>query len=420
LSGVDNLANILNGYKILTLTYREVPTHQLEQLVLANDLQGELFGRLELIKKNLGLNEIFYLHTCNRILYFFHSDSNLDINLKLRFFRHINPSLTQEQFQYLVEKVKFFEGERAITHLFEVAGSIDSMVVGEREILRQLRTAYEECALQGTTGDYIRLAMQQAVRTAKKIYNDTRIGEKPISIVSLSIKALLERNPLPSDRILLLGAGQTMNLVCKFLRKHGLNNVSIANRTLAKAENLMNGFTGSAFSLDQLSEYKKGFDVLITCTGHNSSWVNGPIYHALLQEESDHKIVIDLAVPNNLNREVIQGYNMDYIEVEDLRKIAQENLAFRAQEVDNAREILQLQYEEFKISLHQRKIERAMKDIPSQIKAIKSKAIQEVFKKDLENLDEQSLTLVHRMMDYMEKKCISIPMKAAKKAATNS
>ena len=413
---MDTAIDIINGYKILTLTHREVPTHQLEELVLANDLEGELFGRLELIKKNLGLSEIFYLHTCNRILYFFHTDQELSLNFQLRFFRHINPSLTEEQFHFLVEKVKFYEGEKAMTHLFEVAGSIDSMVVGEREILRQLRTAYEECALQGTTGDYIRLAMQQAVRTAKKIYNDTRIGEKPISIVSLSIKALLERHPKKNDRILLLGAGQTMNLVCKFLRKHQFHNVSIANRTKAKAENLMSGFQGKAIALDNLSDYKEGFDIIITCTGHSSAWINGSLYNGLLQEETDHKIVIDLAVPNNFKPEVVQGYNMDYIQVEDLRKIAKANLAFRAQEVDEARHILKIQYDEFLEVIKQRKIERAMKDVPSKIKAIKTKALEEVFKKDLEQLDDHSLSVIYKMMDYMEKKCISVPMMAAKKA----
>jgi len=416
---VDSRKNILQGYKILTLTFREVPTHQLEELVLSNDLEGELFSRLELLKKNLGLEEIFYLHTCNRVLFFFFGNQEPDINFQLRFFRQINPALSEDQFNFLADKVKLLEGRQAINHLFEIAASVDSMVVGEREILRQLRTAYEECALQGTTGDYIRLAMQQAVRTAKNIYNNTKIGEKPISIVSLSIKALLERHPKPTDKILLIGAGQTMNLVCKFLRKHGLTNVSIANRTLAKANKLMSGFTGSAMTLEDLASYQEGFDVVFTCTGHSSSWINGEFYTQLINGATDRKIVVDLAVPTNLKPEVSQGFNMDYIQVEDLRKIARANMAFREKEVTSARVIIKTQFEEFKHNLEQRKIEKALKTIPAQVKAVKEKAIEEVFCKELQALDQNSRDLVHRMMDYMEKKCVSIPMKTAKKAITN-
>ncbi len=413
---MDNRLDILQGYKILTLTFREVPTHRLEELVLSNDLEGELFGRLELMKKHLGLDEIFYLHTCNRVLFFFYGNQEPDINFQLRFFRQINPALTEDQFNFLADKVKLLEGEQAIHHLFEIAASVDSMVVGEREILRQLRTAYEECALQGTTGDYIRLAMQQAVRSAKNIYNNTRIGEKPISIVSLSIKALLERNPKATDKILLIGAGQTMNLVCKFLRKHNLKNVSIANRTLDKARKLMNGFSGSAMNLEDLENYKEGFDVVFACTGHSSSWINGELYSKILKGDTDRKTVVDLAVPTNFKPEVSQGFNMDYIQVEDLRKIARANMAFREKEVTAAKAILKTQFDTFKDTLEQRQIEKALKTIPAQVKAVKEKAMEEVFKKDLENLDENSLALVHRMMDYMEKKCVAIPMKTAKKA----
>ena len=413
---MDHLNSILQGYKILTLTFREVPTHRLEELVLSNDLEGELFSRLELLKKNLDLDEIFYLHTCNRVLFFFYGSQEQDINFQLRFFRQINPALNEEQFNFLADKVKLLEGRDAINHLFEIAASVDSMVVGEREILRQLRTAYEECALQGTTGDYIRLAMQQAVRSAKNIYNNTRIGEKPISIVSLSIKALLERHPKPTDKILLIGAGQTMNLVCKFLRKHNLTNVSIANRTFDKAKKLLNGFSGRAMSLENLESYNEGFDVIFTCTGHSSSWINGALYSKLLHGDSARKIVVDLAVPTNFKSEVSQGFNMDYIQVEDLRKIARANMAFREKEVSAARTILATELETFKETLEQRKIEKALKTIPGQVKAVKEKAIEEVFKKDLEDLDQKSLALVHRMMDYMEKKCVAIPMKTAKKA----
>lgn len=400
---------------MLTLTFREVATHELGLLHVPSSDEGDTADRLHQLKSALDIKELFYLTTCNRVLFFYYSNAEADTKFLLKFFKQINPELTEAQFSTLADKVRVLEGEQALNHLFEIAASIDSMVVGEREILRQLRTAYEACAAQGLCGDYIRLAIQEAVRTAKDIYHQTRIGEKPVSIVSLSIKALLERQPDRQQRVVLLGAGQTMHLVAKFLRKHKFNNVTVFNRSLDKATAIANSFGGKAYTLDQIAEYKDGFDLLITCTGHTSSWIDQGIYKQLLSGDPAKKIVVDLAVPTNLQPALRDAFDIDYIQVNDLRKIAKQNIAFREKEVESARQIIVAHEQTFKMTLAERKMEKALKDIPTQIKDIKSKAINEVFKKDLEALDANSLELISKMMDYMEKKCISIPMKAAKK-----
>ena len=403
------------GYQVLTLTHREVPTHQLEHLMVSADEPAAVYDHLHRIKTNMGLDELYYLNTCNRVLYFCYTDQEPDTRFLLRFLREVQPSIDAALCQQLAEKLRSHQGEAALRHLFQVAASIDSMVVGEREILRQLRAAYEQGAAQGLSGDFIRLAIQEAVRTAKQVYHETRIGEKPVSIVSLAIQALLDRHPDRSRRIVLLGAGQTMQLVAKFLRKHRFENITVFNRSLDKAMQVAEDLNAKAYPLDRLSEYGKGFDILITCTGHTSSWIDTNIYGSLLSGEQDQKIVVDLAVPTNVRANVPAQYAMDYIQVDDLRKIAKQNLTFREQEVEHARHIITDHEAAFKGLLAERYLEKALQEIPTQIKDIKSKAVNEVFRKELEHLDADSLALINRMMDYMEKKCIAIPMKAAKK-----
>ena len=151
---------------------------------------------------------------------------------------------------------------------------MNSLVIGEREILRQLREAYDQSVAWKLTGDDIRLAMRAAVETAKAVYSNTRIGEKPVSVVSLAIQKLLAAKTPKEARILLIGAGQTNKLVTKFLHKHSFSNVVVFNRTLEKAEGLANMVDGKAYTLDHLQEYQGGFDCMIVCTGATKALVD--------------------------------------------------------------------------------------------------------------------------------------------------
>ena len=125
-------------------------------------------------------------------------------------------------------------------------------------------------------------------------------------------------------------------------------------------------------------------------------------------------MIIDLAVPNNISVEVASLKQVHYIEVESLRQMANENMAFREAEVSKAKEIILQNSEKFRKLFKQRKIEKAFSTLPEEIRAIKEKAMTEVFKKDLADLDEPTRELIEKMLTYMEKKCVGVPMKAAK------
>ena len=291
------------------------------------------------------------------------------------------------------------------------------MVVGEREILRQLREAFVLSQNWGLTGDHSRLAMKFAVEAAKELYDQTRIGEKPISVVSLAIQKLLKADLSKDARILLVGAGQTNTLVAKFLVKHNFTNVVVFNRTVERAESLANLLKGKSDSLANLNQYEEGFDAMIVCTGANEAIITSPLYAQLLKEDSNKKLLIDLAIPNNISNEVVNGFNVQYIEIEDLRNLAKENLSFREKEVIKGRELLQRQIEDYYSHFQHRQIEKAMHKVPTEIKAVRAHALNNVFKKELDTVDDQTRDLIERMMQYMERRCISIPMVAAKSTA---
>jgi len=344
-------------------------------------------------------------------MYFFYTDQEVDNSFISSFFQQVNHSADLPA----LDQVQKYEGREALVHLFEVAASMNSLVVGEREILRQLREAYKKCYDLKLTGDHIRLAMTAAVEGAKEIYARTRIGEKPVSIVSLAIQKLLRHRISRNARILLVGAGQTNTLVVKFLRKHEFKNITIFNRNLDRARQLARIINGRSAALKDLPNYEEGFDVMIVCTGATEALVGSQLYNQLLRGETDTKLLIDLAIPNNIDREVVNEFNVHYIEIEDLRNLAKENLSFRQNEVVKGRKMLKRKIETFSKEHQQRQIVKAMKNVPEEIKAVKSHAINKVFKKDMEGLDEETKELINRMMDYMEKQCIGIPMKAVKR-----
>jgi glutamyl-tRNA reductase len=377
------------------------------------DDPSELQQKLHELKERFQLQELFYLSTCNRVLYFFKSTDQLSATFQYHFFRHINASVTAER---ISESVIAHEGEAALSHLCHVAASVDSMVIGEREILRQLRTSYDQCQQWGLTGDDLRIAMELAVRTAKDVYSNTKIGEKSISIASLAALQLRNSGLSKDARILMIGAGQTNMLISKFLIKYGYTNVDVFNRTLEKATYLATQLGGDAYRLTDLATYDKGFDAIIICTGATKPVLTDELYTQLLQGDTSRKLVIDIAIPNNTDKRIVDEHEVKYIEVESLRHHAKENLAFRKAEVHRATAIVDQHLIEFPQIYQSRQLEKAMKTVPDAIKAVKNMALNDVFKSEVEALDEDSRELLERVISYMEKKCIGIPMRAARKA----
>lgn len=403
------------GFHILTVTHKQTNLNKIGAFVIPNAEGEVLKSFLENLKVQFNLKELTYVPTCNRVIYFLYTHSNVDEVFITDFFQTINPTLNAE---FIGEEVVHYMGYHSLEHLFRVSSSVESLVVGEREILRQLREGYDKSLNWNLTGHNIRLAMDGAVIAAKDVYSNTRIGEKPVSVVSLAIEQLMKCE-LPTDaRILMVGAGQTNNLVTKFLVKYNYSNVTIFNRTIEKAQNIATRLNGTALSLSDLENHEGGFDCMIVCTGATQAIINKDLYQKLLNGETTQKVVIDLAIPNNVEADVVEHFNVNHIEIDGLKLLAKENLAFRQKEVTKVEVLLERHLEEFEITYRQRQITRAMQNVPTEIKAVKEHAMTEVFKKDIESLDENARLLLERMMTYMEKKCIGIPMKAAKSVAS--
>lgn len=397
--------------KVIAFTHKHVDLKDLGNLVICNE---ELESRLINVKNNFDIAELFYIGTCNRVEFVFHGGHVLTNDFVKGFLRGLNFCVPDDQFDQFLDQVTIYEGMDALNHLFRMSCSLESLVVGEKEILAQVRRAYERCRKSGLTGDFMRLMMNSLVKTAKEVYTNTRISRNPVSVVSLAYRKLRDLKFVENPRILLVGAGETNQNISKYLQKHKFSNFVVFNRSLDKAIRLAKDLRGIAYSLDDLRNYKGGFDILITCTGSTEPVITSQIYQSLLNGETSKKIVVDLAIPNDVAEDVIAGFQIHYVEVSGLQAIANKNLQERYNELIHAERIIDCNVAEFIPILKQRKVEIAMRQVPEKVKEIKSFALNTVFASELSALDPCSREVLEKVINYMEKKYISVPMVLAK------
>jgi glutamyl-tRNA reductase len=401
----------LEYLKIIAFTHKQIDLKALGKLVIC---EQTLDDRLRNIQTELGVKEVFYVGTCNRVEFVFTCASEINKEFIHRFLTVLNMGLPEEYMDQFIANVSVYEQVEAFNHLLRTSCSLESLVVGEKEILAQLRKAYEACRVAGFTGDYMRMIMNRVVKTAKEVYTHTNISKNPVSIVSLAYRKLRDLKMCANSRLLIIGAGETNKNIAQYLKKHKYSNFSIFNRTPENAEHLAKELNGIAYPLTELENFSGGFDVIITCTGATEPIITEEIYKKLLNGDTEKKVIVDLAIPNDTAPEILKNFPVHYIEVESLKEIARKNIQERYDELVNAEHIIEENIKDFELVLRQRKIEIAMSGVPQKIKEIKHTAINAIFADEINGMDESSRLILERVMNYMEKKCISVPMVMAK------
>lgn len=403
--------------KVIAFTHKQIELKELGKLVIC---QEDLSDKLQQVKAQFQIDEIFYIATCNRVEFVLVTKQLVDTAFAERFIGALNIGICSHYMSVFMGSASIYEGQEALNHLLRISCSLESLVVGEKEILAQVRKAYEHGRETGLTGDFLRMVMNCVVKTAKEVYTDTNISKNPISVVSLAYRKLKDMHLCTNARVLIIGAGETNQNISKYLQKHKFSNFAVFNRTLSKAKQLAADLNGEAYNLEALKDYKKGFDAIITCTSATEPIITTEIYTSLLNGDTDKKTIVDLAVPNDTAPEVVKNFPVSFIEVHSLNEVAKKNLQERYQELVHAEDIIKSNITEFIGMLKQRKVELAMRQVPEKIKEIRNTAINTVFADELQGMDEQSREILEKVINYMEKKYISVPMIMAKDILINS
>ena len=403
--------------KVIAFTHKQIELKELGRLVICRE---DITEKLQQVKAKFQISEIFYLATCNRVEFVLVTDQVVDMAYTRRFIEALDIGVCPHYMGVFLQAASIYEDQEALNHLLRISCSLESLIVGEKEILPQLRKAYENCREAGLTGDFLRMVMNCAVKTAKEVYTDTKISQNPISVVSLAYRKLRDLKLTTNARILIIGAGETNLTISKYLQKHKFSNFAVFNRTIEKAQGLAADLKGEAFTLDALKSYANGFDAIITCTSSIEPIITPEIYVSLLNGDTGKKTIVDLAVPNDTHPDVLTNFPVNFIEVHSLNEVAKHNLRERYEELVHAEAIIGQNITEFTTMLKQRRIELAMRQVPEKIKEIRNNAINTVFADELLTMDEQSREILDKVINYMEKKYISVPMIMAKDILINN
>jgi glutamyl-tRNA reductase len=288
--------------------------------------------------------EAVLLSTCNRVEAMVWAPRAEVARLRLRSFfeRDLGRGLAPDCGVALADALYEHAGSEAVRHAFRVACSIDSMVVGEPQILGQVKEAYRAAVACGACGSILTRLYQRAFAVAKRVRSETRIAERPVSVARVAAELAAEIfESLSGKAALLVGAGEMAELTLEAMRAAGLSRVRIANRTPARAESLASRFDGTAHGLDELGALAAHSDVVLCSIGGQDPILRREEVEAALRGRGHRPLfVIDLGVPRNVDPQVDEIDGVYLYDLDDLGRAAEANAEERRREKVRAEAIV--------------------------------------------------------------------------------
>lgn len=328
------------------INYRKTPIELRECFSFEPDSACDLLARL---KGESLVNEALYLGTCNRAEVYAVTDKDgsvcTELQDKLCAFARVDPFSTRD---FWYSKT----GTDAVRHLFRVASSLDAMVVGEAQILGQIKEAYFKARDQGTTGPFIDRAMLRAFQIARKIRSETEIGRGQVSVASVAVGLAVGHLKELSDlTVLVIGAGEMGALVVRQLKKHGTGRILVANRTFEKAAIIAEHTQGEAIEWSNLQSAINRADIIVSSTGAANPVIDKEMVAAATRSRVLPLVLIDLGTPRDMKPEISELENVRLFNIDDLSRVAKENGKRRESEAKKAETLVSEESEKFLIEL---------------------------------------------------------------------
>ena len=311
---------------ILGVNHKTAPVEIRERLAFSDD-PGTPYRELKVIP---GCEEFCFLSTCNRVEVTFVSSTPEETEKKIRNFLFNNSMSYEEAGRYIY----LHQGEAAIQHLFRVGASLDSMIVGEPQILGQLKQAYRDASEQDAAGMILNRLMHKAFSVAKRIRTETEIGSSAVSISYAAVELAKKIfGDLRNKIAMLVGAGEMAELAAQHLMNQGISEVVVANRTFERAVNLARCFNGKPVALEELIPQLEHVDIMISSTGSPDVILKSTDVKPLMRQRRNRPLfLIDIAVPRDLDPKLNDLENVYLYGIDDLNNIVEINKAERDKE----------------------------------------------------------------------------------------
>ncbi|MEW6187450.1 MAG: glutamyl-tRNA reductase [Thermodesulfobacteriota bacterium] len=324
----NELEEVILEIVILGLNHNTAAVDLREQLISLLRREGET---QTFFKGVPGLDEIFFLTTCNRVELLFTSEDpeNAVRDLTDRWAAGLEEPLSQ-----FLPKIYVFRGDEAVRHLFRVASSLDSMILGEPQILGQIKEAYRESVRNRNTGVILNRLLHKSFSVAKRVRTETGIAGHAVSVsfaaVELAKKIFRDLN---DKKVLLIGAGEMAELAAEHFFNNHVRNITVINRTRERAEELAGRWQGQSLPWAELSAALFETDIVVSSTGAQEMLIDAAQVRQIMRKRKQRPLFfIDIAVPRDIDPRINEMDNVFLYDIDDLQGIVTQNLAERKQE----------------------------------------------------------------------------------------
>jgi glutamyl-tRNA reductase len=326
-------------YLAVGLNHRSAPSELLENLTLNADVVPKALTELTSYPF---INEAVVLSTCNRIEFYVHAERFHD---GFRVCRDSLSILSGIQTDHFGDYLYVHHASDAVEHLFKVAAGLDSVVLGEHEILGQVRSSWETARTEGTSSALLNPLFEHAIAAGRRVRTETAIGERTVSLAHSALELAQDRlSDLTDKRVLIVGSGEVGASVADALSRHGVAELLVCNRTLDKAEALASRIGGSARPFSQLTQLVSQADVIVTATGASGNIIEAEMFPAA----TERVLVMDLAIPRDVSPSVMALDWIDLVVLADLQAFANANISERQVAAESARDLLDEEMERYR------------------------------------------------------------------------
>jgi len=331
---------------VVGLNYRTAPVAVRERFWISEDRRYEALVQLA---KSEGIEEVIVLATCNRTEFLlWANDASLAANSVFRLLStEYNLKLSEwEHFYRLLD-------DAALLHIFRVASSLDSMVIGEPQIISQLKAAWQQAQKVGSTARFLDAVMQKALTVSKRVRNETAIGNLAVSIPSAAVELARQiLGTLENKTVLLLGAGKMSELSARGLLNHGASTVRVVNRTFEHAQELATKLGGTAVSFDERGQQLVDADIVISSTACPHTILSREEAEVISRQRNQRPLVIiDIALPRDIDPRVREVAEIFLYDIDDLQKVVNRNAGEREGAAAEAEKIVVAEVQGFRRKL---------------------------------------------------------------------
>lgn len=354
-----------------------------------------------------GVREVMALSTCNRVEVIVVGEAGFE---RSRIYAYWSSKCCGDS-SVLEENTFSYEGIDAVRHLFEVAASLDSMIVGEPQILGQLKDSYRNAVEEGAAKVIINRMLHKAFFVAKRVRSETAIASSAVSIsyaaVELARKIFGE---LQGQQAMLIGAGEMAELAATHLLNCGVEKILIANRTFSRAQELAKSMGGEAVSFDDLYECLAQSDIIISSTGAPHAVIKAKEMKKVLRKRKYRPMFfIDIAVPRDIDPDVNGLDNVYLYDIDDLKDVVEENRAQRMDEAIKAKAIVESEAESFGLWLKSLELQPTIVDLFDRAEDVAQKELAKTLKR-LGPVDQQTEQALETLALSIGKKMLHEPV----------